>query len=170
MSKRFSEEDMQALTQVWEAKDLGVTRPEDPRLATNYMVVKPPGSDIVVTDLVAFEVDTVWACVDVIAKAIGSSDWNIFERLPGGDFEQLYDDPLYPLLNLRPNPNMSAISFRTALMFSAVPMGNGYAEIERNRAGRPVALWPIFADRVWPEMDFKRHVPHPRPWADGLCR
>jgi len=52
------------------------------------------------------------------------------------------------LIHRRPNPEMSAFAFRETMMTWALTWGNGYAEIERDSANRPVALWPISPDRV----------------------
>lgn len=52
------------------------------------------------------------------------------------------------LLNLSPNPEMNSFRFRLFLVQSAIIHGNGYAEIERDGAGRPVALWPLSSPRM----------------------
>lgn len=56
--------------------------------------------------------------------------------------------PILSLLNYRPNPEMSAVSFRETLLFHAVSVKGGYAEIERDGTGKPIALWPIHPSRV----------------------
>ena len=82
----------------------------------------------------AFQVSVVWACIDVIAKALSSATWQVFERLKNGDRELLPDDPISYVLNMRANPEMTAIAFREATMIAALSWGNGYAEIIRDRA------------------------------------
>ena len=52
------------------------------------------------------------------------------------------------LINLRPNNEMSAFYFKSFLIQSAIVYGNGYAEIQRNAGGQPIALWPIPHDAV----------------------
>ena len=54
------------------------------------------------------------------------------------------------LINNRPNPEMNAFFFRLFMIQSAIVYGNGYAEIERDSLGRPVALWPIHSEHVFP--------------------
>ncbi|HUU96343.1 MAG TPA: phage portal protein, partial [Phycisphaerae bacterium] len=51
-----------------------------------------------------------------------------------------------------PNPWMSAQTLRETLMGHALTWGNGYAEIERDNAGKPIALWPLRPDRTMPEL------------------
>lgn len=59
---------------------------------------------------------------------------------------------VYKLLNSQPNPCMTAITFRQTLLGHALSMGNGYAEIERDHANRPIALWPLPPERVTPKL------------------
>jgi len=56
--------------------------------------------------------------------------------------------PLATLLNLRPNPEMSSFQLRSFLIQNAIMSGNGYAEIERDFAGRVKALWPMDSRNV----------------------
>lgn len=52
------------------------------------------------------------------------------------------------LLNLSPNPEMNAFRWRLCMVQNAIIHGNGYSEIERDGAGRPIALWPLESCRV----------------------
>ncbi len=101
----------------------------------------------------ALSIATVWACIDVIARAIASCDWNIYQ--PNGAFKNtlLHADPMMWNLNTQPNPEMTAIGFREALLFQAIPLGNAYAEIVRDMGGRVAELWPLPSDRVTPKRD-----------------
>lgn len=92
-----------------------------------------------------------WACVSVISRTVASLPWGVYERTPNGR------KPVYGaidwLLNNQPNPEMTAFSFREAIMGHVLNWGNGYAEIERDLAGRVTALWLMTPDRVCPERD-----------------
>lgn len=94
----------------------------------------------------------VWACIDIIAKSIASQQWNIYEQIPGVTRKRklLFDDMRTYLLNTRPNPEMTAIGFREAMLFQAIPFGNAYAEIVRDTGGRVAQLWPLMSDRMRP--------------------
>lgn len=98
----------------------------------------------------ALSLSAVWACIDAIAKAIASCRWNIYLPRGNGRRELLEDDALAWVLNTRPNPDMTAIAFREAMLYTCIPFGNAYAEIVRDGAGRVVELWPLEADRVTP--------------------
>ena len=52
------------------------------------------------------------------------------------------------LLNLCPNPEMNAFRWRLVMVQQAIIHGNAYAEIERDGAGRPIALWPLESSRM----------------------
>lgn len=48
---------------------------------------------------------------------------------------------IYYLLNVAPNKETTAFSFKVAMILASLNHGNGYAEIERDNIGRPLALW-----------------------------
>jgi len=95
----------------------------------------------------------VWACIDQISRAIGQCPWNIYAPLGNGRRELLTEDALMWVLNTRPNPDQTAISFREAMLFTALPYGNAYAEIVPNAGGRIAELWPLPYERVRPRRD-----------------
>jgi len=129
------------------------TEPRDPRRLFRYWLTPSNPAGVRVTPENALQVSVVWACVDVISKSIAASEWNVFERLKSGNRRLLLDDPLYYLLNVRPNEDMTAISFREALGIMALTWGNGYAEIARDLSGRAAALYPITSDKCEPRRD-----------------
>lgn len=97
----------------------------------------------------ALQLSVVWACVSVISRSIASCDWKVYER-KAGRLEYLEDDALDYLLNVRPNPEMTAIALKEALLMSAAVWGNGYAEIVRDQAGRVKEVWPLDPESVAP--------------------
>lgn len=92
-----------------------------------------------------------WACVRVISKPVATMPLHLLERLDGGGKRRATDYPTYNLLNSQPNSEMTALAFKDALTAHVISWGNGYAEIEFNRFGDPVALWPLTPNRVTPE-------------------
>lgn len=95
----------------------------------------------------------VWACVNVIAKSVAQLPWRL-HKLVGPDSSEIAPGAIDDLLNVRPNPEMSAFTFRETLLWHLELWGNCYAEIERDAGGRPIALWPIEPDRVTPRRYF----------------
>lgn len=106
--------------------------------------------NIIVTHDKALELATCFACVRVISEDVAKLPWNVFAH-DGEMRRKLDNSPLSRLLNTRPNPDMGSFTFRETLIAWALTWGNGYAEIERDIAGRPVALWPVGPDRVDPK-------------------
>lgn len=81
------------------------------------------------------------------------------------------DHPLYAVLHDTANPEMTAFVWRETSMGHLLTWGNSYSEIQRNRLGQIVALWPIPPHRVTPKRDdqdrrFYR-VRNVKPDADG---
>jgi HK97 family phage portal protein len=100
----------------------------------------------------------VWGCVRVIAQAVATLGWHVYETTADGRGKQPVDDNVAWLLNTQPNPEMGAVDFRQVLLKDALLVGNGYAEIERDGYGRPVWLWRIDPARVCVERDGGRRL------------
>lgn len=110
----------------------------------------PSGTGIAVTERRAMNQATVFSCVRILAHAMASLPFPTYKRLAGGGKERAMDHPLYQMLQLRPNPEMSAFTFRETAQAHQEIWGNAYAEIERNGRGDPIALWPLLPDRTYP--------------------
>ena len=133
-------------------RDLFARNGEDP--ASQFRWVLPyPVAGLNLTADECLSLATTWACIRIIAEAVGKCPWYVYEPKGAGRRELLYDHPLAWLLNTRPNPDMTAIGFREAMMFVAIPFGNAYAEIVLDGAGRVAQLWPLPHDRVTPRRD-----------------
>lgn len=124
------------------------TQAYQPNRATRIVYVNATLAGVNVTPDTALQQAAVWACVQILSKSVAQLPWRLMrETKPGSSVA--VPGPLDNLLNSRPNPEMSAFTFRQTLMGHALTWGNGFAEIERDGAGRPIALWPIEPDRVW---------------------
>ena len=109
----------------------------------------PTGSGKTVTPRTAMRLGAVWACVRVIANAIARMPLITYERTDAGR-ARATEHPLYRLLKVRPNPDMSSFTLRNTLIVNTLLWGNGYAEIVRRGDGTPQALIPIESERVTP--------------------
>lgn len=108
-----------------------------------------PSSGVRVDEDRSLNYSAVWAAVSMIARTMGIVSWQVHERQDGRR-ERLFDDPLARLLNVEPNSEMTPQTLKQTLAVNALLWGIGYAEIERNGAGRPIALWPIPSRYVTP--------------------
>lgn len=90
----------------------------------------------------------VWACVRYLSQSISVLPWQV--RKPSNDGASSTAAPKHQVQALlwRPSAEWSGTQFRETLTHWALRRGNGYAEIERDIAGRPIGLYPIHPDRV----------------------
>ncbi|MFQ5949877.1 MAG: phage portal protein, partial [Nitrospiria bacterium] len=95
----------------------------------------------------AMNLAAVYACVKVISEDLASLPLKVYRRVGEGK-ELAVDHPLFRLLHDAPNREMTSLEFREALQGHLLLWGNAYAEIEQDRLGRPIALWPIRPDIV----------------------
>lgn len=97
----------------------------------------------------ALTMTAVWACVRILSETVASLPLVLYRRLGNGGKERAPDHPLYTLLHERPNPEMTSMELREALMGHLALWGNAYAEIQRRPAtGDVLALWPLRPDRM----------------------
>lgn len=127
-------------------------RPEDPRRYQQWVQLFDQPAGVTITADNAMELSAVWACVNAITNALAPAKWTINTRTKGRR-ETLDSDPLYRLLNLRPNSDMTAIAFRQAMIWARLLWGNGYAAITWTGAGKIAELWPMIPHRVVPRRD-----------------
>lgn len=78
-----------------------------------------------------------------ISSQIAKLPWDVKDK----DFN-IVKGPISDLLNLAPNPEMNAFRFRLMMVQQSIIHGNSFAEIERNFAGQPIALWPLESDSM----------------------
>lgn len=101
----------------------------------------------------AMRVAAVYACVRVIARTIASLPLITYRVLPDQSKVRAYDDPLYDLLHLAPNPDQTSMEFREQLMVAVLLRGNGYARVRRNGRGEARELLPLHPDKVRPQIN-----------------
>lgn len=121
---------------------------EDPRVPiTGAQLVElmdgaPTAAGVTVNEFTALNLSAVWAAVRLLANAVAVPPLILYERQERGR-RRATDHPLYRILHDQPNPEVTAFTFKQTLQAHAVVWGNAYAEIERDGAGRPRALWPL---------------------------
>lgn len=106
-------------------------------------------SGISVSEESAMALSAVWSAVTMISDDIASLPLHLYKRTEKG--KDRYDaHPLYRLVHDEPNPEMTSMVFRRTMQAHVCIWQNAYAEIERNAAGQPIALWPLVPERVTP--------------------
>ena len=94
-------------------------------------------------------IPAVYACVGIISDAIAQLPVKVY-RDSNGRREHMTGHPVERLLNERPNPRMTAFSFRKTQISHTLLWGNGYAHVQRLGSGEPAGLWLSLPDRTQP--------------------
>lgn len=105
-----------------------------------------------ITPDTAVTVPTVWACLRCISQTVAVLPWRVKLKSENGR-EDAPTHSVDKLIGTEPNPEWTSFQFRETLTHWALRWGNGYAEIERDTVGRPIALWPLHPERVCPMRD-----------------
>jgi HK97 family phage portal protein len=122
--------------------------------STWYKILTTSGVPVTADNVLTYA--AVWCAVRVLSETVAKLPWFQYRETvtPSGlRYELMLDHPLRRLLNRKANPELPALFWRDAMMGMAVIDGNAYAEIERRRDGRPVALWPIERGRTRADRD-----------------
>jgi HK97 family phage portal protein len=106
----------------------------------------------------ASTVSAYYAAIRNVSEDIGKIPSPIYDIDKDGNKKLARDNPAFNLLNLAPNPMMTAMTFKELLNSWAQGWGNGFAEIERDGSMRPTALWPIHPARVSPWVSEDREL------------
>lgn len=105
----------------------------------------PAGIDV--TPETASASATVFACTRVLAEAVAVLPLLVYQR-DGRNRDRARAHPLYRLLHLTPNPEMSSFTLRELMMKWLCLWGNGICEIDWGKDGYPRGLWPLPVNRV----------------------
>lgn len=119
---------------------------DDDRWYSN-MLAPETNSGAVVDETTALNISGVWACIKIISEDVASLPLHLYQRLNKGK-QRATNRPMYYLLHDRPNPEMSAMTFRETLTAHVLSWGNAYAEKDMDLMGNVKALWPIPPHRV----------------------
>ena len=84
----------------------------------------------------------VLACVRIVSETIASLPLFVYKRLPQGKAKAT-EHPLYNILHMQPNPELSSFIYREMMAIHLLLWGNSYSEIIEDKAGRIVGLWPL---------------------------
>lgn len=130
--------------------------PLDDRYYVSWMS-GPTKAGVSIDEQTSLQVIAVYACVNLLASTIASLPLPVYRRLPRGK-EKAVNHSLYSTLHDRPNDEQSSFIWRQTSMAHCLLWGNLYSEIEFNKFGRPVALWPLPPWRVKPRRTLDRQL------------
>jgi HK97 family phage portal protein len=111
-------------------------------------------SGIRVSELTALQASAVFAAVNIISSAIAMLPLNVYsqELNAHGRLRKSVnlDHEVYDLIHKEPNIEMTSFTWRRTLMAHALLWGNGYSELQRNKRGDVMAIWPRNPARTRP--------------------
>lgn len=103
-----------------------------------------------ITHKTASTVSTYFSAIRNISEDIGKIPSPVY-RVDGNENKtHAKNHPVYRILNLSPNPMMTAMTFKELVTSWALGWGNGFAEIIRDPQMNVTAMWPIHPARVQP--------------------
>jgi len=104
-------------------------------------------SGVNVTALSAMRQSAVFACVRVLSETVAMLP-GITYRRNGRGRDRATDHKLWPLFHDQANAEMTAFEWRELAMHHLLLHGNHFSEIEMNRRGEVLALWPLNPQRM----------------------
>lgn len=102
-----------------------------------------------ISETSALKYSPFWAAVRVISGTIAALPFIVYRRDGKGGKTRANGHSVYQLLHNRPNEYMDALTFIETRQSHVLTYGNGFAEIQRDNGGRPIALWPLLPDRTF---------------------
>lgn len=108
-----------------------------------------------VNEKTALEVTAVSAAVRIIAEAIASLPFNMYQKNKNGVREIAVKHPVHALIHDAPNPYMTSFVFWETMVSHVLLWGNAYAEIEWGPDGQVRNLWLLRPDMTRPLIDTK---------------
>ncbi len=90
-----------------------------------------------------------WRAITIISDTAAKVPIHVYRREGEGKVRDV-EHPAYSLLRHKPNPYMTAETFKRVLTSHRIVKGNGYAYIDRDGAARPKGLYILDPESTWP--------------------
>lgn len=139
--------------------EAGVSSPADNFQAGGPWVSFPMGgpsrSGVLVNERTTLSLPAVMQALRILSGVFAMVPMH-YCRHDGTGTHRLTDDPLYQLMNGRPNDAQSRFAFREILMSDLLMAGNFYAYVSRDAFMRPVALTRLDPFGTLPLQSFER--------------
>jgi HK97 family phage portal protein len=132
----------------WLAGERRFTLRHPPQWFVDWLGGGPSAAGVTVNHKAALRYTPFWSAVRIISGTLGALPFLVYRRLDNGGKDRVPEHPVYALLHDTPNEYMDAVTFQETRQAHVLTYGNGYAEIQRDGAGHPVALWPLLPNRT----------------------
>lgn len=103
--------------------------------------------DTPVTPASSLRLAVVFSCTRVLAESLAMLPLELMQQ-DGRNRQPATGHPLYSILKLLPNPEMTSAEVRMTAMGHLATWGNAYLQIIYDNAGRRRELWPLRPDRM----------------------
>lgn len=110
---------------------------------------QPTAAGELVNEYSALQHITVYRCVRLLGESVGSLTLRTYERLKDGR-QEATTDPLWKLLALKPNDEMSAKDMWTMATGCLALTGNSYLEIIRDKSSTVSQIYPLHSMETTP--------------------
>jgi HK97 family phage portal protein len=128
----------------------------DRTIAPNGLGAYYSASEVVVTAETAKKVSTFYSCVRNISEDIAKQQVKVLRVDSNGNRTIDNGHNVYKLLNLSPNAFCNPIAFWETIISEAIELGNGYAFIERDTNGYPIAIYNLDPKFVTPKLQNRK--------------
>ena len=122
--------------------------PSVPLSDPEHFLISPSRSGVQVSESTALTYDAVFRAVSLISRGVAGIPINTL-RIEGDRREEDHQHPAYRLLRFKANKYQTIHDVKIILTMQALLRGNGYAFIDQNQLGQPVALIPMDAGVTW---------------------
>jgi HK97 family phage portal protein len=106
------------------------------------------GRGPVITPKTALGISAYFASIRNISVDCGMIPCKVYQRIDDRVKQEAREHPAYRLVHDEPNPDMTACSFWETFVAHACGHKGGFAEIQREESGYPIALWPLDPNAV----------------------
>lgn len=120
----------------------------DPRAWEELFGMEPSAAGIRVTPKSAIGYPAIWRGINLLGNGMRKLPVGLHKTTTRGELRQETKHPSYRLMHKKPNPLMTAGTFRKTILYHALLRGNGYAAIFRTGDGRPEREGLLLLDPV----------------------
>lgn len=106
-----------------------------------------------VDERTSMQIATVYACVRLLADSVAQLPLHLYKNEGENQNSKAIEHPLYKILHLQPNPEMTSFTFREVLMTQLLLWGNAYAQIVRDGKNGILGLYPLLPENVEVDRD-----------------
>ena len=122
-----------------------------------------------VSETTAMNYSAVYACVRIISETIASLPLNVYKRLDIGK-RKATEHPLYKVLHLKPNDDMTSFTWRELMATQLNLNGNSYNYKLRDGYGIIRGFMPLLANRMEVTIGDNDEVKYNYEFKDGIKR